>query len=374
MRFYTKKHAFYCGVDLHARSMYLCILTNDGEIVCHRNLQAAPEPFLKAIDPYREDIVVAAECIFTWYWLADLCAREKIPFVLGHALYMKAIHGGKAKNDRLDSRKIAGLLSSGMIPQAYVYPAEMRGTRDLLRRRLFLVRKRADLMTHIRNTNSQWNLPPFEKPIRRKDHRQHIAERFIDPSVRRSIELDLELIDQYDQLIRDLESHILRAARHHDPHTLHLLRTVHGIGRILSLVILYEIHDIRRFPRVQDFVSYARLVKCARESAGRRYGTSGGKIGNVHLKWAFSEAAVLFLIANPEGMKYKQKLEKKHGKPKSLSILAHRLGRAVYYMLLRDQPFDMKRFLAARSGGNDPAKWLTGANTLRVAGQAIGSP
>jgi transposase len=116
---------------------------------------------------------------------------------------------------------------------------------------------------------------------------------------------------------------------------------------VLSLVILYEIHDIRRFPRVQDFVSYARLVKCAKESAGKRHGSSGKKIGNVHLKWAFSEAAVLFLRANPEGLEYKRRLERKHGKAKALSILAHKLGRAVYYMLLREKAFDMKKFLAA---------------------------
>ena len=97
MRFYTKQHQFYGGIDLHARTMYLCILNREGEILVHRHMPAGPEPFLKTIAPYRTDLVVCVECIFTWYWLADLCAREGIPFVLGHALYMKAIHGGKAK-------------------------------------------------------------------------------------------------------------------------------------------------------------------------------------------------------------------------------------------------------------------------------------
>jgi hypothetical protein len=100
MRFYTKQHRFYCGIDLHARSMYVCILSHDGDILVHRHMKAAPEPFLKAIAPYRDSLVVAVECIFTWYWLADLCAQEGIPFVLGHALYIKAIHGGKAKMTR----------------------------------------------------------------------------------------------------------------------------------------------------------------------------------------------------------------------------------------------------------------------------------
>ncbi len=78
MRFYTKRHRYYCGVDLHASSMYICILDADGEILVHRNLKSQPEVFLAVIAPYRVDIVVAAECVFTWYWLADLCAKAQI--------------------------------------------------------------------------------------------------------------------------------------------------------------------------------------------------------------------------------------------------------------------------------------------------------
>ena len=347
MRFYTKQHQFYCGIDLHARTMYVCILNQEGEIMLHRNMKASPETFLKAIAPYREEMVVAVECIFTWYWLADLCAQEGIPFVLGHALYMKAIHGGKAKNDKIDAHKIAVLLRGGMLPQAYVYPADMRATRDLLRRRMYLTRKRAELLAHIQNTNSQYNLPEIGKKLAYKANRDGVAERFPDPAVQKSMEVDLALLGYYDPLLSDLELHIVKAAKQHDPNTLYLLQTVPGIGKILSLVLLYEIHDIQRFPSVQDFVSYCRLVKCAKESAGKRYGTAGAKIGNAYLKWAFSEAAVLFLRDNPAGQKYLTRLEKKHGQGKALTLLAQKLGRAVYYMLKRQKAFDMHKFLHA---------------------------
>jgi hypothetical protein len=90
MRFYTKPHQFYCGIDLHARTMYVCILNQDGEIMLHRNMKTSPETLLRSIAPDRADIVVTVECMFTWYWLADLCAPEGIPCVLGHALYLKA--------------------------------------------------------------------------------------------------------------------------------------------------------------------------------------------------------------------------------------------------------------------------------------------
>jgi transposase len=260
---------------------------------------------------------------------------------------MKAIHGGKAKNDRIDAHKIAVLLRGGMIPMAYVYPARMRATRDLLRRRMHLMRKRAELLAHIQNTASQYNLPAFEKRIAYEANRAGLSAHFAHPVVRKSIEADLALIEHYDRLLKDLELYILRTARQHDPHALYRLRTVPGIGKILSLVILYEIHDIRRFPTVQDFASYARLVKCTKESAGKRTGTAGTKIGNAHLKWAFSEAAVLFLRQNPTAQAWLKRTASKHGKPKALSILAHRLGRIVYYLLFRDEAFDMQRFMAA---------------------------
>src|SRR5882762_1760023 len=347
MQFYTKQHPFYCGIDLHARTMSLCILDQAGETLLHRNMTATPEALLKAIAPYREQIVLAAACMLTWYWLADLCAEHEIPFVLGHALSMKAIHGGKAKNDKIDAQKIAVLLRGGMFPQAYVYPAAMRATRDLLRRRCHLVQKRAELLAHIQNTNSQYNLPEIGKRLAYKANREGVEEHFPDPSVRKTIEMDVSLINHSDKLLGEVELYITRSAKAHDVQTFARLQSVPGIGQILALVILYEIQDIARFPRVQDFVSYCRLVKCAKESNGKRLGTSGKKIGNVHLRWAFAEAAVLFLRQNQLGKEYFTKLEHKHGKAKALTVLAHKLGRAVYYMLTREQAFDLQRFVSA---------------------------
>src|SRR3989442_8751296 len=135
-RFYTQQHPFYCGSDLHARTMSLCILDQAGATLLHRHLTATPEALLKAIAPSRDQIVLAAACRLTWYGLADLWAAHGIPFVLGPALSMKAIHGGKATNDPIDAQTIAVLLRGGLLPQASGSPAERRATRDLLRRRM----------------------------------------------------------------------------------------------------------------------------------------------------------------------------------------------------------------------------------------------
>lgn len=346
MRFYTKPHRYYCGIDLHARTMFVCILDAQGSKLVERNIRTDPGEFLRLIAPFRDDLVVGVECVFCWYWLADLCAAEEIAFVLGHALYMRAIHGAKAKNDRIDAFKIASLLRGGNFPESYVYPAEMRATRDLLRRRLYLVRERGLLLAHVQNTHHQYNLSLSSARLAWKQNRQGVAEKFTDACARKTVEVDLGLVEHMDGVIAELELYLTRHAKVHDGYSFHLLRTAPGIGKILAMTMLYEIHDVQRFARVQDFVSYARLISCKRESAGKVSGTSGRKIGNAHLKWAFSEAALL-MVRHADVGRLRDRLLRKHGKGKSMSVLAHKLGRAVYYMLLRRKPFDMDRFLAA---------------------------
>ena len=142
----------------------------------------------------------------------------------------------------------------------------------------------------------------------RKGERDSIPAHFPDPIVRRSVELDLSLIAHYDGLLKNLEQALALMAKGHDAFSYHLLRSIPGVGRILSLVLLYEIEDVNRFPRVNEFLSYARLVKARKESNGKVYGHSGKKIGNAHLKWAFSEAAVLFLRMNPDGQRFVERL------------------------------------------------------------------
>jgi Transposase len=247
MRLYTTQHPFYCGIDLHARTMYVCILDQHSEILVPRNMKTSPEAFLNVIAPYRQGIVVAVECMFTWYWLADLCADEGLPFGLGHALYMQAIHGGKAKNDPSDSHKIAALRRGGRLPQSSVSPAALRATRDLLRRRRPLAHTRAARLAHVHKTKSQYHLPAMGKKIASKANRDGVAERCAAPAVHKSIAVDLALITSDDELLRDVARTIVKTATHHDANTLYLLQTVPGIGTILSLTaakLIYYVFDI----------------------------------------------------------------------------------------------------------------------------------
>ena len=330
MRCYNQPHRFYCGVDLHARSLYTHVLDARGKTVLDRDLPASPDAFLDAVQPFRDGLVVGAECMFAWYWLADLCEDEGIPFVLGHALAMRMIHGAKTKTDRIDAAKLASLLRGGLFPMGYVYPRAKRQTRDLLRRRSFFVRQRAQLIAHVVNTNTQFNLPPLAKKLTYAANRtDNLVERFSDPSTKLAVTADLGLIDSYDGQIAELERYLIRHAKVDDPVTFGLLRTTPGIGPILGLTLLYEIDDIKRFPEAGNFLSYARLVRCEHSSAGKVKGSGPKKMGNAHLKWAFSEAACLMIRSCLPVKAWMQRQEKKKGKKKALSILEAKIGRCV---------------------------------------------
>jgi transposase len=268
--------------------------------------------------------------------------------VLGHALAMKAIHAGKSKNDRLDAATLAGLLRSGYYPMAYVYPKAKRDTRDLLRRRSHFVRQRAQLIAHLVNTNSQYNLPAFGKKLTYKGNRSTaLADRFEHPSTKLSMQANLALIEAYDAQIAAVESHLVRTAKVDDPATFAFRRTVPGIGPILGLVLLYEIDSIRRFPEAGNFLSYSRLVLGTHESAGKVKGLAGRKLGNAHLKWAFSEAASLMLRSFAPAKAWMARQSKKRGAKKAHAILEAKIGRAVYHLWKKQTAFDAKKFLAS---------------------------
>jgi transposase len=260
---------------------------------------------------------------------------------------MQAMHGGQAKNDTIDAHQIAGLLRGGRLPQAYVYPAAMRATRELLRRRRHLTRKRAALLPHIQNTHSPYNLPQSGQQLAYQANRDGGATRVPEPAVPKSLEGELALIGHDDDRRTARELALVQTAQAHDAQPVSRLRSIPGGGQLLALGLLDDIHAIRRCPRVQACVSYGRLVQCAQESAGKRSGPSGQKIGNAYLPWAFSAAAVLCLRNHPAGPKYRARFEKQHRTGQALTGLAHQWARAVYDLLNRETAFDPDTFFTA---------------------------
>jgi transposase len=326
-------------------------MDQNGHKLVHTNIRNNDfDYFLKLIEPYRHSLTVCAECMFGWYWLADACQAAGLPFVLAHALYLKAIHGGKNKNDRLDSEKLAHLLRTNLIPPAYVYPADKRPIRALLRQRILYVWRRSELLARIQSHQLAYNRPPLRQTLPNRDP---WAERLLaqeDNPVRQlALQNDLALIRHYDAQITVLEEQLHKLTRAAAWRDYTLLQTVPGIGEHLGLTILHEIGDIERFPTVKDFVSYCRLVKGTVASAGKIKGLRGAKLGNPYLRWAFGEAAVIAKRDHATIGPLAQRLEARMNgnKFKANTVLAIKLARAVYFMLRSHTVFDPDRLVAA---------------------------
>jgi transposase len=238
-----------------------------------------------------------------------------------------------------------------VLAPAYVYPAEGRPLRALLRQRIFYVWSRSELLARINSHQLAHNrVPPRQT---RRHNREPWIEQLLaaeeHPLRQVALKNDLAMIGHYDQLITALEEHLHKLTKKTAGRDYELLQTVPGIGEHLGMTILYEVGDIHRFPTVKDFLSYCRLVKGTVASAGKIKGLRGSKLGNPYLRWAFGEAAVIakrdhYLLGPLD-----QRLEARMGgnKFKANTVIAIKLARAVYFMLKNKTVFDPERLVAA---------------------------
>ena len=348
MKYYKCTTEYACGIDLHTQQMYICLMDREGNRLIHTNVKGNDfDYFLRRIEPYRHDLTVCAECCFNWYWLADACEAAGLKFVLAHALYMKLIHGGKNKNDRIDSEKIAHLLRSNLIPPSYVYPRAKRPLRALLRQRITYVWRRAELLARLQMGQMAEGHKPVRQSRKSRDPwEERLMEVYDHPLHQFSAKMDLDTVRHYDQAIYELEKELSKRVKAHQYKEFTLLKTVPGIGRILGLTIVLEIDRIDRFPTVGDFLSFCRLVKGSVSSSGKFKGLKGAKMGNPYLRWAFGEAAIVAKRDPAFIGPYSQMLTARHGKFKGNAILANKLARATYFMLRNGTAFDPERLVA----------------------------
>ena len=338
---------YVCGVDLHAKTLTGVIMDLEGKIHRKGTVPCELPQLMELLGPYAGDVTVGVESTYNWYWLIDALHRVEVQCVLGHALYMSRKMSGKHKSDGVDAQGIADLLRTNQFPLAYSYPPEMRGVRDLLRRRHTFVRRRAGTLTHFQcSLHQEGCTEPLRNKLQYKSTRDSLVNLATSDDTRKMLQSDLAYIKGLDSIIDDLEKTVLQHAQTHNPKHLQALQTMPGCGEITALTLLYEMHTIDRFRSPQQFCSYSRVVRAENSSAGKDYGgSSSDKIGNADLKWAFSEIGVAMLRVSPPVLSWHQKQSLAHGKAGAHARLRHKIALAVYAMLKHDRVFDLEKFV-----------------------------
>lgn len=341
---FKTKYAACC--DLHSKKTTVHIIDRRGNVKLHKETESTPQSFFKIIHPYEKDISIFVESTFNYYWMADVCEKRKIPFFLGHALYIKRARQGKHKDDDRDTILMADLARRESFPLAYPYPAQMRPARDLFRRRMSFVSQRAACYKRIQNmVYQQGDTESVTDLLRRKEDRYDILEKFKDPALQLMVEKDLSMVDHMEPIIAELEFEAQAKAVHYDARSFNILLNMPGVGATSAMTLLYEIHSVNRFPSVQNFASYSRTVKARCTSAGKKVGEGDDKIGNPTLNWVFHEIAVHMPRFSPVIKSWYDKLKKRKGEKCAKAILVHKISVSVYYMLKRKELFDAKRFV-----------------------------
>jgi transposase len=326
---------FYCGIDLSARDSHLCVVDESLSILLQQKSANDLTRIAHLLEPFNPHLKIVVESTFNWYWLVDGLQHLGFDVCLAHTLGLSFITRAKIKTDRRDAFSLAKLLSAGLIPEAYIYPAPTRPLRDLLRRRLRVVQMRSHEYGSLRQLLlRQGMLSTSRNQIKLADE-SDLLNWFAHPLVRMSAAQAVERINLLTSQIQEIEQQILLLTRNNEDYK--RLLEVAGIGKILALTILYEVGEITRFNSLRQFSSYCRLVPgVAQAGPVSRRGRSR-KQGNAYLKSAFNQAAVAAVRSYPAIRRcYERHLQRHRGGARRLvayNVIAHKLAQAVFHVL-----------------------------------------
>jgi len=327
----------YCAIDLHSNNNVPVVIDDNDKIMLQKRLPNDLDKVLAALDPFKDTIQgIAVESTFNWYWLVDGLMDHGYNLHLVNTTAVKQYEGIKYTNDQSDAFHLAHLLRLNILPTGYIYPKDERAVRDLLRKRLQLVRHR---VTHMLSAqNLIWRTTSINittKPIKEADF--SILNLVDNRNIKMAIKANLIMIRALNQQIELLEKTVKRQIEF-KPEFQSLL-TISGIGYILGMTIMLEIGDINRFPRVGNFSSYCRCVDSSRFSNGKIKGTNNRKNGNKYLAWAFVEAAHSIIRHNKTAHRFYQRKRAQKNGAVATKALAHKLARAAYYVIRNREPF-----------------------------------
>lgn len=337
------KKELYAGIDLHSNNNVVVVVDKEDKVLYRKRLRNELDTVLAALSPFEKKLRgVVVESTYNWYWLVDGLMDQGYRLHLANTGAIQQYSGLKYADDASDAHWLATLLRLGILPEGHIYPKEQRPVRDLMRKRIYLVRQRSSNIVSIKNLFARNTGRTLSADGVKGLTDEEADGMLAHPDLALPVKSSLAVMRCLTQEIRTLEKTALERMRLRD--AFKVLKTVPGIGNILALTIMLETGDIGRFPTVGDFASYVRCVGSQYVSNGKKKGKGNTKNGNAHLAWAFAEAATFAKRYDKAIERYYQR---KCARSKHVMVakkaVAHKLARACYHMLRDQSAFDVKR-------------------------------
>jgi transposase len=349
------------GIDLHSNNALCGLMDENGRRLLHKQLPCDLESILQLLKPYKKRIdTIAVESTYNWYWLVDGLQDHGYHVVLANPAAMQPYSGKKHTDDVSDAFFLAELLRLNLLPTGHIYDRKLRPVRDLLRRRLLLVRPRTTLILSFKSLNER-TLGERVPLARVKAMSPEDAQaRFTAPADQLLAGEQITLMDHQTDAITKIEQHILKVAEKTPAYQ--RLQEMPGIGKILGLTIALETGDAKRFADAGHFASYCRCVKSVRQSNQKKKGENNRKCGNTYLAWAFVEAAHFACRHDDQCRRFYDRKKRKTNPVIASKSLACKLAKAAWHVMAEDVPYDATRVFGPGKTkdfgetGREPAK------------------
>jgi transposase len=349
------------GIDLHSNNALCGLMDESGRRLLHKQLPCDLAAILQLLKPYKKRIAtIAVESTYNWYWLVDGLQDHGYHVVLANPARMQPYSGKKHTDDVSDAYFLTELLRLNLLPTGHLYERKVRPVRDLLRRRLLLVRQRTTLILSFKSLNER-TLGQRVPLARVKAMEPEEAQaRFTEPADQLLAGEQITLMDHHTDAITKIEQHILAVAEKSPAYQ--RLQEMPGIGKILGLTIALETGDAKRFADAGHFASYCRCVKSLRQSNHKKKGENNRKCGNRYLAWAFVEAAHFACRHNEQCQRFYDRKKQQTNPIIATKALACKLAKAAWHVMAEDVPYDAARVFGPGKKkdlgetGREPAK------------------
>jgi len=332
----------HCAVDLHGNNGFYGIVDEKGKRVFKQRIENSLPAVLAALEPYREELDsgVVVESTYNWYWLVDGLQANGYGARLANPAAMQQYNGLKNTDDESDTFFLTELSRLGILPEGHIYPKEERPVRDLLRRRLLLVRQRTTHILSFQNLIARERGEQITSNQIQKLWPNEVGQFFDDERLVLMGRTNIEMIRFLTKEIRPIEKVVLDSIKLRPEYE--KLLTVPGIGKILALTIMLETGDITRFRKVGNYSSYSRCVKSSRKSNEKKKGENNRKNGNRYLNWAYIEAANFIRRYCPEAKRWHQRKTARSKQVVATKALASKICKACYFIIKDQVDFDVK--------------------------------
>jgi transposase len=332
----------YCGIDLHSNNSYVVLLDEEDKIVYRKRLSNDLLGILEILSTYKEVIQgIVVESTYNWYWLVDGLQTAGYKVQLANTTSIKQYAGLKYTDDKSDAIWLARLLRLGLLETGHIYPKEKRGIRELLRRRMVLVRQQTMNVLGIQGIITRYeNIQLSGDKIKRAND-EKILRYVQNPQVHLAVKSHLKVLRCIMDQIENLERRILLEIK--DDAVFKLVKTLPGVGPILAMTILLETGEIKRFENAGNYSSYCRCVESKRISNAKKKGENNRKNGNQYLGWAYVEAANFAIRYHEPVRRFYQRKLGKTKRVVALKTIANKLSKACFFILRDGVEFEMNK-------------------------------